>query len=59
MSGQGQSIKTNINYNSNSSTEIIDNKYILLNSTNNGIYIQNTNSITDIFATSNIDYTLK
>lgn len=50
MSGQGQSIKTNINYNSNSSTEIIDNKYILLNSTNNGIYIQNTNSITDIFA---------
>ena len=50
MSGQGQSIKTNINYNSNSSTEIIDNKYILLNSTNKGIYIQNTNSITDIFA---------
>lgn len=50
MSGQGQSIKTNINYNSNSSTEIIDNKYILLNSTNKGIYIQNTNSIIDIFA---------
>jgi hypothetical protein len=50
MSGQGQSINTNINYNSNSSTELTDNNYILLNNTNNGIYIQNTNSITDIFA---------
>ena len=50
MSGQGQSIKTNINYNSTSSTLTIDNKYIILNSTNNGIYIQNSNSITDIFA---------
>ena len=50
MSGQGQSIKTNINYNSTSSTLTIDNKYIILNSTNNGIYIQNSNFITDIFA---------
>ena len=50
MSGQGQSIKTNINYNSTSSTLTIDNKYIILDSTNNGIYIQNSNSITDVFA---------
>ena len=50
MSGQGQSIKTNINYNSTSSTLTIDNKYIILDSTNNGIYIQNSNYITDIFA---------
>ena len=57
MSGQGQSIKTNINYNLTSSTLTIDNKYIILNSTNNGIYIQNTNSITDIFAIIDTDTT--
>ena len=55
MSGQGQSIKTNINYNLTSSTSTIDNKYIILDSANNGIYIKNTNSITDIFAIIDTD----